>query len=97
MRSRYLLAVLAGLMLAASFPKVGVAGLAWIAPGLMLGGTDSRHFEALSDNIYKFSPVRAGPQDLPRFHGTNERISIANYVEMIQFYCQLLRGAQSLG
>jgi len=68
-----------------------------VAPGLMLGGTDSRHFEALSDNIYKFSPVRAGPQDLPRFHGTNERISIANYVEMIQFYCQLLRGAQSLG
>ena len=36
MRSRYLLAVLAGLLLAASFPKIGIAGLAWIAPGLML-------------------------------------------------------------
>ena len=35
-RSRYLLAILAGLLLAASFPKVGIAGLAWIAPGLML-------------------------------------------------------------
>ena len=36
MRSRYLLAVLAGLLLAASFPKLGIAGLAWVAPGLML-------------------------------------------------------------
>jgi apolipoprotein N-acyltransferase len=35
-RSRYLLAVLAGLMLAASFPKVGIAGLAWVAPALMV-------------------------------------------------------------
>ena len=36
MRSRYLLAVLAGLMLAASFPKIGITGLAWVAPGLMV-------------------------------------------------------------
>ena len=61
-----------------------------VAPGLMLGGTDSRHFEAVADTIYKFSPVRATSEDLKRFHGTNERISIANYVELIQFYRQLL-------
>jgi len=35
-RSRYLLAILAGLLLTCAFPKVGFAGLAWIAPGLML-------------------------------------------------------------
>lgn len=34
--SRYFLAVLAGLMLAVSFPKISVAGFAWIAPGLIL-------------------------------------------------------------
>lgn len=61
-----------------------------VAPGLMLGATDSRHFEALSENIFKFSPVRATADDLPRFHGTNERISIKNYAEMIRFYHQLL-------
>lgn len=61
-----------------------------VAPGLMLGATDSRHFEALSENIFKFSPVRATAEDLPRFHGTNERISIKNYTEMIRFYHQLL-------
>ena len=36
MRSRYLLAVLAGLLLAASFPKIGIAGMAWVAPALMV-------------------------------------------------------------
>jgi len=64
-----------------------------VAPGLMIGGTDSRHFDAVADTIYKFSPVRARTEDLKRFHGTNERISTANYVEMIQFYHQLLRNA----
>ena len=29
-------AILAGLLLAASFPKLSIAGLAWVAPGLML-------------------------------------------------------------
>ncbi|MBV8620579.1 MAG: M20 family peptidase [Curvibacter sp.] len=66
-----------------------------VAPGLMVGATDSRFFTALSPNIYKFSPVRAHPEDLPRFHGTNERISVSNYVEAIQFYQQLLRNASS--
>ncbi|MBC3862446.1 M20 family peptidase [Undibacterium jejuense] len=61
-----------------------------VAPGLMLGATDSRYFEGLSENIFKFSPVRAGSEDLPRFHGTNERISIKNYAEMIRFYHQLI-------
>ena len=64
-----------------------------VAPGLMLGATDGRHFSIAADAIYRFSPVRAKPEDLPRFHGTNERVSIANYVEMIQFYHQLLRNA----
>ena len=35
-KCRYLAAIVAGIALAASFPKIGVAGLAWIAPALML-------------------------------------------------------------
>jgi carboxypeptidase PM20D1 len=65
-----------------------------VAPGLMIGATDSRHFDGIADDIYKFSPMRARPEDLKRFHGTNERISIANYVELIQFYHQLIGNAQ---
>lgn len=62
-----------------------------VAPGLMIGATDSRHFAAISDHVYRFSPVRARPEDLPRFHGTNERISEVNLGELVRFYYQLLR------
>jgi carboxypeptidase PM20D1 len=61
-----------------------------VAPGLMIAATDSRWFDGVADNVYKFSPVRAKPDDLKRFHGTNERISIDNHVELIQFYHQLI-------
>ena len=64
-----------------------------VAPGLMIGATDSRHFAAISEHIYRFSPVRAKPEDLPRFHGTNERISTANLMELVRFYHQLIRNA----
>ncbi len=66
-----------------------------VAPSLMLGATDARYFDDVADNVYRFSPVRAGPNDLVRFHGTNERISVANYTEMIQFYYQLLRNVNA--
>src|SRR5688572_4026855 len=36
LRWRYALAMGAGLLLAASFPRIGVAGLAWVGPGLLL-------------------------------------------------------------
>jgi len=62
-----------------------------VAPGLMLGGTDTVHFTGIADHIYRFSPVRARPEDLSRFHGTNERISTANLAELVRFYHQLLR------
>jgi carboxypeptidase PM20D1 len=62
-----------------------------VAPGLVVGGTDSHHFAPIADNIYRFSPVRARPEDLARFHGTNERISVANLGELVHFYVQLLR------
>jgi carboxypeptidase PM20D1 len=62
-----------------------------VAPGLMIAATDSRHFAPISDHIYRFSPVRAKPEDLSRFHGTNERIAVANLGELVRFYHQLLR------
>lgn len=61
-----------------------------VAPGLMVAGTDSIHYGEISDHIFKFSPVRANAEDLKRFHGTNERLSVANYAEAIRFYHRLL-------
>ncbi|CAH0350740.1 M20 family peptidase [Aquabacterium sp. CECT 9606] len=62
-----------------------------VAPGLLIGGTDSIHFADLAETILRFRPIHATAQDLPRLHGTNERIGVAQYAEMIQFYERLLR------
>ncbi len=62
-----------------------------VAPGLVVAATDSRLYTPISDHIYRFSPVRAKPEDLARFHGTNERISTSNLGELVRFYHQLLR------
>ena len=64
-----------------------------VAPGLMVGATDSRHMQPIADQVYRFSPVRAREEDLSRFHGTNERISLSNYAEMIAFYHRLISSA----
>jgi len=61
-----------------------------LAPGLMVAATDSRHYVGVTDKIFRFSPVRAKPQDLSRFHGTNERLSIEGYADMIRFYRRLI-------
>ncbi|MFL6622983.1 MAG: M20 family peptidase [Sulfurifustaceae bacterium] len=64
-----------------------------VAPGLLVGRTDSRHMEEIADEIYRFSPVRARVEDLPRYHGINERISIANFADIIRFNYRLIRNA----
>jgi carboxypeptidase PM20D1 len=43
-----------------------------------------------TDGVYRFLPVRARDGDLARFHGTNERISVANHAELIQFFHRLI-------
>lgn len=66
-----------------------------VAPALLIGGTDSRHMAPIADDIYRFSPVYARQEDLARFHGTNERISVSNYASMIRFYARLMANANN--
>jgi carboxypeptidase PM20D1 len=64
-----------------------------VAPGLMVAATDSRHYTEITDRIFRFSPVRANSEDLKRFHGTNERLSVDGYADMIRFYRRLIENA----
>jgi carboxypeptidase PM20D1 len=66
-----------------------------VAPGLCVGGTDSEHYAKLSNNIYRFSPLRLRPEDLKRLHGINERTSIKDYARSVQFYYHLIRNSAS--
>ncbi len=66
-----------------------------VAPWLVVGATDSRHYAQLSHNIYRFIPIQMRPEDTRRFHGTNERIAVENYEDCVRFFMQLIRNSQS--
>lgn len=66
-----------------------------VAPSLVIGGTDSRHYSELSNDIYRFIPAIMTSKDTPRIHGIDERISIDNFESIIRFYMQLIQNSQS--
>ncbi|MBC3765285.1 M20 family peptidase [Neptunicella marina] len=61
-----------------------------VAPYLVQGGTDSKYFYALSDNVYRFLMVRLNQDTIKRFHGIDEQIPIDDYMQAIQFYYALI-------
>ncbi|WP_293746828.1 M20 family peptidase [uncultured Paraglaciecola sp.] len=66
-----------------------------VTPYLVLGATDSRHFQSLSKNIYRFMMVSLNPETLEQFHGLNEQISVQDYLNAIQFYYAMLEQTAS--
>ena len=62
-----------------------------VAPGLVVATTDSRYYESISKNIYRFMPITLKSEELSMIHGYNEKISIPTYLNMIQFYIQLIK------
>ena len=67
-----------------------------VSPFLVLGATDARYYSGLTANVYRFVPMRTRPEDVPRYHGLNERIGVDNYAGMIRFYVDLLGNLQQL-
>ena len=61
-----------------------------VAPTLLIGQTDSRHFREVTDNIYRFLPVRMTNDILDGLHGSDEKIGIGEYLESIEFYYTFL-------
>ncbi|MFW6363923.1 MAG: M20/M25/M40 family metallo-hydrolase [Spirochaeta sp.] len=73
--------------IAAVFPD------ALIAPYLVTSTTDSKHYREVTTAIYRFLPLRMGPNELSMIHARNERISITDYLQMISFYSELIQTA----
>ncbi len=61
-----------------------------VAPALCVGGTDSEHYAKLTNNIYRFSPLRLRPEDMKRLHGINERTTVKDYAASVKFYYHLI-------
>ena len=70
-----------------------VAPDAIVAPYLVVVVTDSRYFQELSGNVFRFMPVRLTSADLARMHGTNERLAVRDYERAIGIYRLLILNA----
>jgi len=69
------------------FPK------AIVTPALVVVATDSRHYQKVANNIFRFLPVQLNRDDLKRIHGIDERIAKDSYKKVIHFYHQLIKNS----
>ncbi|WP_227983276.1 M20/M25/M40 family metallo-hydrolase [Nocardia spumae] len=61
-----------------------------VTTGIVPGATDSRHYDGLAATRCNFAPIMVDAADLERIHGTDERLSRANYARLIEFNRRLL-------
>ena len=60
--------------------------------------TDARHYYTeLTENVFRFLPLRLTARDLERMHGADERVTISDYYNAIRIYRHLLVDAAVLG
>jgi len=70
-----------------SFPE------AIVAPSLVVGGTDARHYGEVTKELYRFQPFSLDSSDLKRPHGIDERMATQNYAAAVRYQVQLLQNA----
>jgi carboxypeptidase PM20D1 len=68
----------------ATFPGVIVT------PYIQLGASDSRHFTAICDAVYRFTPFEMSLAERGTLHAVNERIHVATWLRGIEFYATLI-------
>ena len=67
------------------FPDVG------IAPYIIMGGTDCRHFHALTENALRFAPVRMTNAQSASCHAVDENVTLSALAEGVRFFKMFLK------
>ena len=67
-----------------------------VAPYLVVVVTDARYYADLSENIFRFLPLRLNSDDLKRMHGIDERVGIRDYETAVRTYRQLVVNAAGM-
>lgn len=68
------------------FPDAG------IAPYVIMGGTDCRHFHALTENAIRFTPTRITNEQNAACHAVNENITLSSLAEGVRFFKLFIKG-----
>ena len=64
---------------------------AMVVPYIVMGGTDARHYQPLTDQMYRLSPFRMGLDIVMLSHGTDERISVDSFGDGIAFFKRYIK------
>ena len=71
--------------IAKQFPDVGVA------PYVIMGGTDCRHFHTLTENAIRFAPVRMNAAQSASCHAVDENVTLRALAEGVRFFKLFLK------
>jgi carboxypeptidase PM20D1 len=64
-----------------------------VAPYLVIGASDARHYVGLTPTVLRFAPGLETAGSPPRAHGTDERVGIGEHAQAVRFYAQLIRNS----
>ncbi len=64
---------------------------ALVSSGIIMATTDNRHYAGVREQGYYFAPFVYTADDAARIHGTDERIGVDAYADMVRFYRRLLQ------
>ncbi len=64
-----------------------------VTPYIMLGASDSRHFTAIGDTVYRFTPFEMSTEERGTLHARDERIHVRTWLRGIEVYALLLRSS----
>ena len=56
-----------------------------------MGGTDCRHFHALTENALRFAPVRMTSAQNASCHAVNENVTVSAAAEGVRFFKLFLK------
>lgn len=61
-------------------------------PYVMMAGTDSRHFAAICERVYRFAPFPMSKAQREAIHSYDERLTVAGLLAGVDWYAALVQG-----